>query len=270
MIEQRRDDYIRQFYQGVAENYGQSALSTMQDPFIRQMEMQFVLDEIEDFITTHGCYPRVLDLGCGNGILLATLRAHFPHLSLSGLEFTPELLELAKKRELPNVAFSLGDMRSLKTYPTGPFDIIITERSLINLGSWDEQMQALENMTKVLAFPGRLLLIESFEESLQQLNRAKKELGLPAQKQSPQNNYLREKFTNFLKQRSFFERTTKLGRHGLSKHFYLTRVFHPVIRPSGTRSKFSKLVEFFEQAMEGQPREGFSPIQLRSFDRRLK
>lgn len=264
-----RDEYIRSFYQKVAKNYGLAPLSTMQDPTIRGMEVEFVLNEVNDFIQTHGVYPRVLDVGMGNAILLQCLRAVYPRLPLWGLEFTPELYELACSRQLKYASLVLGDMRLKKDFPDGKFNLVITERSLINLGSWQEQQQAIENIISVLDFPGRFIMMESFHESWQTLNNARKEMGLPPLPVSPQNTYLRESALSFIKRRGLFERQTEFGVHALSKHFYLTRVFHPTIRPHGTRGKYLKIVDFFEQGLQGKIVDGYSPIQFRSFERAL-
>lgn len=240
----------------------------MQDLVVRRYEIQFVIEEIEDFIKTHEQLPSVLDLGCGNGILLQALRERFPELPLTGLEYTPELYELACSRQLPNTTLVLGDMRS----PTGltpPYQIIITERSVINLRNWGEQKRALEHIARMLSFPGRYIMIESFEEPRLELAQARKEMGLKPVPPSVQNVYLKEKMIKTLKQEGLFERSTSNGPNQLSHHFYLSRVLHPTIRVPGTKGKFSRFVDFFEESLSKKSSSRYSPILLRSFEKFL-
>lgn len=263
------DDFILQFYKNIANAYGASSRSTMQDEFIRSVETNFICEEIQDFIQTHEVPARILDLGCGNGHLLEVIRKRFPNTTLFGLEFTPELMHLAKQRNLSRTHIGHGDMRLLKDYPSDKFDIIITERSLINLGSWKEQQLALYNISQKMNFPGRLISVESYEEPLLELNLARKEMGLEAIAVSDQNIYLKEKTTRReLEELGFFSRLTKTSANALSTHFYQARVLHPTIRGQGSKVKFTRMVNFFdESSVQGVG--NYSPILLKSFEKKL-
>lgn len=261
------DEFILQFYQNIALQYGASSRSTMQDETIRYWETQFVLQEIQEFITRHECMPRVLDLGCGNGHLLSVIRQRFPELPLYGLEFTPELYQIACKRGLLRTQFICGDMRLKEHYPQ-QVDIVITERSLINLASWKQQKMALINITECLSTPGRLIMMESFEEPWRELNRARQEANLELIAQSPQNVYLKEKTARLLEHWGYFERQSELPKNLLSTHFYHSRVFHPTSRNSGSKTKFSLAVKFLDDSAPLAVG-NYSPILLRSFEKTL-
>ncbi len=262
------DQFILNYYARIAESFGLRADSTIQDHTIREMEVEFACSEISDFIRTHEFAPRILELGCGNGTLLSEISRRFPDCQLQGVEFSPELTALAQSRNLPNCQVSLGDMRKSRSYPK-QVDLIITERSLINLASWDQQRAALEHMMKALSFPGRMVLMESFAEPWIELNQARKELNLSLIPQSPQNVYLKEKAARFIVHNGFFERKTEMPKNALSTHFYLSRVFHAGVKPEGSKTKFSRLVEFFDQGLPAGLG-NYSPILFRSFEKTLK
>lgn len=259
------DEFILHFYENIALQYGDSSRSTMQDETVRFWETQFILEEIKDFIKTFECMPRILELGCGNGHLLKVIRQNFPFVTLFGVEFTPGLAQIAQQRNLPGCQVVCGDMRLKDAFPD-KIDIVITERSLINLGSWKQQKSALTHITDCLNIPGRLIMVESFEEPWRELNRARKEAALDHIPQSPQNVYLKEKTARLLEHWGFFERTSVLPRNTLSTHFYHSRITHPAGRNSGAKTKFSLAVKFLDDCSP-QAIGNYSPILFRTFDK---
>jgi ubiquinone/menaquinone biosynthesis C-methylase UbiE len=267
MHKDSHDNLILQFYQKVAKNFGLRSSSTMQDPTIRQMEMRFIFLEIDHYIHTHEAYPKILDIGCGNGTLLEALRDRYPKIPLYGLEFTPELYQLAISRNISDCQIILGDMRKVEDYPQD-INIIISERALINLANWKQQKTAIDAMAERLLFPGRLILMESFFEPWIQLNQARSEMRLSLIPVSVQNVYLKEKSARYIEKKGFFERKTQMGQHALSNHFYLSRVFHPATRPDQAKGKFSRLVEFLENSLPKSTGQ-YSPILFRSFEKKL-
>ncbi|MXO60001.1 methionine biosynthesis protein MetW [Altererythrobacter salegens] len=70
---------------------------------------------------------RVLDVGCGDGELMAVLR-ETRHVDARGLEIDPELVERAVARGLSVIQ---GDAdRDLTEYPDGAFDVAILSQTL--------------------------------------------------------------------------------------------------------------------------------------------
>lgn len=148
----------------------------------------------------------------------------------------------------------------------GEFDIVITERVVINLLSWPEQHQALKIIASLLKPGGRYIMVESFSEPWLQMNEARKEMGLPPVAQSAHNRFLNEKVTVALSKVGVREVKAQMPANSLSTHFYLTRVFHPSVRPHGGKTKESHFVRFFKEAL---PRDigNYSPILLRLFEK---
>jgi SAM-dependent methyltransferase len=91
---------------------------------------------------------RVLELGCGNGDLLAALR---PSRGV-GVDFSPGMLRLARERH-PELAFLEQDVHALEL--DGTFDVVILSDLLNEL--WDVQ-RVLEQVRKVCGPHTRLIL----------------------------------------------------------------------------------------------------------------
>ena len=66
-------------------------------------------------------FQTVLDAGCGTGVLLQTIHAKYPHVKLTGSEYSSQGLEIARKR-LPDSEFI--DMDLSKQPLESKFDLI--------------------------------------------------------------------------------------------------------------------------------------------------
>ncbi|MGY2067228.1 trans-aconitate 2-methyltransferase [Blastococcus sp. SYSU DS0619] len=72
---------------------------------------------------------RVVDLGCGEGALTASLARRWPGARVTGVDSSPEMLTAAAAWELPGrVAFQLGDVRDWA--PDGPVDVVVSNAVL--------------------------------------------------------------------------------------------------------------------------------------------
>ncbi|MBI3738916.1 MAG: class I SAM-dependent methyltransferase, partial [Chloroflexi bacterium] len=87
------------------------------------------LQEIYRFLITPG--QRILEIGCGKGDLLASLR---PSRGV-GLDFSPAMLERARTKH-PDIEFIEADAHDLSAIE-GPFDFIIFSDTVNDL--WDVQ-----------------------------------------------------------------------------------------------------------------------------------
>jgi SAM-dependent methyltransferase len=69
---------------------------------------------------------KVLDAGCGSGIVSRFLAAHFPKAEVTGCDFSPERVEQARgaAHEHRNLSFSPEDLKKL-SFKKGAFDLIV-------------------------------------------------------------------------------------------------------------------------------------------------
>jgi trans-aconitate 2-methyltransferase len=71
----------------------------------------------------------VVDLGCGEGALTASLARRWPHARVTGVDSSATMLAAAAEHALPGrVEFTLGDVREWR--PSGPVDVLVTNAVL--------------------------------------------------------------------------------------------------------------------------------------------
>jgi trans-aconitate 2-methyltransferase len=65
----------------------------------------------------------IVDLGCGPGNMTATLLERFPGAFIHGIDSSPEMIEIARRRAGARLSFTVGDIRSWR--PGTPVDLIV-------------------------------------------------------------------------------------------------------------------------------------------------
>ncbi len=68
---------------------------------------------------------RVLDIGCGTGVLLHALSDAVPDLELIGIDPSPEMLAVARRRKAGSAIFSTGRVDALPL-PDESVDIVVS------------------------------------------------------------------------------------------------------------------------------------------------
>lgn len=103
--------------------------------------------------------PRVLDVGCGTGRLLAKLRKAFPAAELCGVDASGPMIEVAQaKPELRGVRLEVA-LASALPFDDGSFDAALTTMSFHH---WEDQAAGLRDVARVLRPGGRLLVVDAF------------------------------------------------------------------------------------------------------------
>lgn len=242
------DDIIHAHYLMEADVCGLGKESTMRDAFIREVETRFILAEIETVATQRPMALRILDLGCGNGFALSRLCERYPRFAFHGLEFSPELLELALTRQLPNAKIEKGDCRKT-VYEPEVFDVVFTERVLINLLDVGDQLEALRQIHRVLKPDSRYLMVECFAEPLKNLNRARRELLLDPIEPPHHNLYLEESILMQMAEMGFEPTEATMPMNYLSTHYFVSRVVHELVRPRDGSIRNTEFVKFLDSAL---------------------
>jgi len=98
----------------------------------------------------------ILDVGCGTGSHLE-LYQHY-QCNLYGLDLSPSMLEIARKRLGKNAQLDLGNATKMP-YENNKFDLVITMLSLHEM-SPETRSGALSEIQRVLKQDGRILMID--------------------------------------------------------------------------------------------------------------
>lgn len=98
-----------------------------------------LLATVIDYLPPHP--RRVLELGCGTGILTAMIREECPDAEIIGIDLSPEMLKTAAaKPDLKEVRFLAQDLRD--AWPKDRYDAIITSLCLHHVSKEDRVMVA--------------------------------------------------------------------------------------------------------------------------------
>ena len=98
--------------------------------------------------------PRVLDLGCGTGALAARLLDAIPGCSLTGVDLSPRMVEVARARLTGRAEVLLGDAERLPFHDDA-FDVVVCNDSFHH---YPDPERATFQAWRVLAAGGALVL----------------------------------------------------------------------------------------------------------------
>ena len=113
---------------------------------------------------------RILDLACGTGDFAFALARRFPGATITGVDITPAMLDLARaKNTSPRITFLEGDAQRLASPhfpPSPPHSLFPTPYSLISCAfgfrNFPDKSAALREARQALADGGELLVLEFF------------------------------------------------------------------------------------------------------------
>ena len=107
---------------------------------------------------------RVLDVGCGTGILLEEMRRLVPpDTELVGIDAAPNMIEVARSRASDGrPEFHLGVAEKLP-FPDSHFDLIVSTTSFDH---WEDQQQGLNECARVLESSGTAVIADQFSNLL--------------------------------------------------------------------------------------------------------
>ena len=262
--ESQYSDYILAHYRREAEAHGADASSTMRDQTTRGREIASVQRVLEHLSGQGAAIQDTLDIGCGNGYLLSVLRKKWPSVALTGLEYTPEMVALARAREVKDCALVQGDVRKIP-FKDRSWDVVITERCIINVMDRDDQATSLREVARVLRPGGHFLCVEAFTDGLTDLNAARAELGLEPVPMAHHNMWFDKDWFLSTIAPDFevvdFAATgdaTLPSPNFLSSHYFISRALYPAITKREVLYN-THLVKFFSFL---PPMGNYSPIQF--------
>jgi len=203
----------------VHEHWDKPETESMDDKIWLAAETNLVRSFIPD-------RSRILECGCGEGETTA-IYADIPGVSIVACDYSATRLQMALDRlhDVENVTLTRRDLRM--GLPIGEFDVVLSQRFLINLAGWTEQKNVLLNMMDVVPPGGRIILAEGSLQGQAELNRVRKLMDLYPITQKWHNQFLDD---NLLEE-VLIERGKILVKTGFGNFFLLTRGFRQVFDP---------------------------------------
>jgi len=135
----------------------------------------------------------VAEFGCGNGTTaLELLRRH--DIELHCFDFSSAMIESARKLAIDagvgdRIYFEIGDVRD-EPLLLRKFDVVYSERMIINLPDWESQSRAICYLIGLLNQGGYYLMCENSMAGLDNLNKLRISAGLGAISPPWHNVYL--------------------------------------------------------------------------------
>lgn len=177
---------VRDFWERQAKAYGTDGHATTWAASIKRLEIDALRRAIERVGLSSSA--SILEVGCGNGQNIAALSEFFPRYSWTGVDYVPAMVSAAEKNA-PKATFLCGDVLHLDRVPSlrDRYDVVFTDRLLINLSSVDQQKSAIDN----LAGRGEaLILIENSRQTKDAQNDLREIMGLPRRRDAEFNLFL--------------------------------------------------------------------------------
>lgn len=160
---------IKEFWDSRAKHYGEACQATLGEVKLRKLEIKTMINYIRKYSPSN-----ILDVGCGNGYSTIEYAQKFPSINFYGVDYSYEMIKLAKINTLKNCFFDTADVLDISSLPKKKFEMIITQRCLQNLPDYKKQYEAINNLISLKAKNGRLLLMECSKNGVMQLNKYRK------------------------------------------------------------------------------------------------
>ena len=188
------------------------------DKNLHELEMQTVCRYLLDS-------DHLLDFGCGDAT--ATIRYAGKAKTCLGIDRSERLLDEAAKNikaaKVTNITLKKGDILDVDSI-SERFDMVVTQRMLINLTSWEDQQKALYNIRRLLKPAGRYIMIENANDSFEAINDMRSAVGIGPIPQHWHNRFFDyDKLMEFAKGK--FE---LLNFHDFGLYYLLTRLYVPM------------------------------------------
>ncbi len=190
-------DSVKSHWQDWATRYGTSLRATTKTATAKAVEIDALVRALRHIESDRGGRLAILEVGCGNGLNCLSLVDAFPEATFLGLDLIAEMIAAANAlkaaRGIPDrvLRFEVGNVLDLAV-PMAAYDVVFTDRCLINLHSDALQRLAIAALAERLKPGGHLLMIENSRQTYAAQNEARERVGLPARKPAEFNRFFDE------------------------------------------------------------------------------
>ena len=167
----------KDFWDNQASKFTTGPEATTGDFYMREIEIRCLGEKIKQL---ENAGFLVADIGCGNGFSTLKLAEVYPEIHFHGYDYSTGMIENAiiskKEANVANIQFNTFDLT--KDELKNEYDLIYTDRCLINLPSWEDQKIAIDKIYNALNANGTYLMIENFMDGQENFNKIRREFGL--------------------------------------------------------------------------------------------
>lgn len=185
---------IKQYWDNRAKEQGGTRQATTNDYYMREIEINCLKGKIKTLFGSRS-ELKIADIGCGDGLSTIEIAKSFPEINFSGFDYSENMIcsakERCKKDPLKNIEFRVFDIT--KDDLKEEYDLIYTDRCLINLPSWNLQRSAIIKIHNALVDDGYYIMIENFLEGHKNFNMLRQKFSLEEIQMRNHNLFLNEK-----------------------------------------------------------------------------
>ncbi len=165
-----------------SKTYGDSLRATTKTSTAKVLEINAIWGRLKN----ENGLKTVLEVGCGNGVNCVELAMRLPEHHFDGVDFVDEMVSSARSRAVENkvsdrIRFFEGNVVKLDEIIglKKQYDIIFSDRCLINLNTTTLQIEAISALADLLRPGGLLLMIENSKQTYDQQNALRSVMNLP-------------------------------------------------------------------------------------------
>lgn len=158
-----------------------------QDLILKQLERDAIIAKIPNAKALN-----ILEIGCGHGETANEVAFCRETCRVTAVDTSEAMIAVARQQmweTVENLRFDRGDALNP---PKGQFDIVYTQRCLINLPTWELQKQAIDAIADRLVPGGRFLMCEHSQSGLDTINETRARYGLSTITAPWHNRYFRD------------------------------------------------------------------------------
>ena len=213
---------IKEHWNKLSKTEGSSYKASWDDYYMLQKE-------IDEFCKHIKGNEVICDIGCNNGYCDFAFLKRFDKIDITGMDCSEKAIDQAQKTLLNSsyrdrCTFLIGNILDKTSYPNKKFDIILVKRTLINLTTETDQIDALNNLCSLIG-DGKIIIMDALEENLSKLNKLREEFSLPKLVQPWHNKYLNTTVMNYI----YSNFNVEVSYNYASSYYIISRVLYPWI-----------------------------------------
>lgn len=188
---------IKKHWENWAGEFGKNLRATTKTSTAKILEIDAFVRAISRS-NLNAADAQVLEIGCGNGFNCIALAERFPQFNITGMDYIQGMVDnanvLRTEKNVANVQFQQGNVLELEkqTELSPGYDLIFTDRCLINLNTTELQSQAIAQIVNKVKVGGHLMMIENSQQTFAIQNQARVAMGLEARRAAEFNLFFDE------------------------------------------------------------------------------